>query len=184
MGEVMPNDWDDDEIEDSNLVKSLRKQIRDLSAKRDSLQEENNTLRPQVRKISMESVLSEIGVNTKIAGLMPEGVQPTKEAVEGWLKDYGELFNIAPKDQKPPATQPAVEPEVQQPQAQPQGMDTHPSTLEAMWAKVQSGEAATGVSTPDIEKQQQAQLAQALANSNGSFDQYIANLRGGGTSPM
>jgi hypothetical protein len=65
----------------------------------------------------------------------------------------------------------------------PIGQNTYTDNMANIWAKVQNGDSASGVATPDIEKQQMAQLGEALAKANGSFDQYIANLRGG-NSPM
>lgn len=170
------SDWDDEELEDSNLVKSLRKQLKTLTSERDSFKEELSTLKPQVRKTTLTSVLTDLGVNSKIAGLMPESLDATKEAVADWLKDYGELFNLGSKEETPPEVPPVEN-------VGPIGQNTYTDNMANIWAKVQNGDSASGVATPDIEKQQMAQLGEALAKANGSFDQYIANLRGG-NSPM
>lgn len=173
----MPN-WDDDDDQntnDSDLVKDLRRQLRELAKARKELDTELSTLRPQVRRQSVSSVLSELGVNTKIAGILPESVDPTKEAVQKWLEDYGDLFNISQakpedktQDNKPevPAA-PALPPDVQ-----------------AQWARIQGGDTTVGAAMPDQQNEQLAFLGKAVAESGGSFDNYIALLRNQGVTPM
>jgi uncharacterized protein YdiU (UPF0061 family) len=174
-------EWDDDDTDqnDSDLVKQLRKQLNDYKKRNVDLDTELSTLRPQVRKSSLSGVLSEIGVNTKIAALMPDSVEPTKEAVAKWLEDYGDLFNLPKAEEKPEGdAAKAVAPLAGQ---ESQVVD---QSIQDQWARIQSGSAAAGTTTPDIEKQQQAQLGEAMAKSNGSFDQFVALLRNEPLSPM
>lgn len=166
-------EWDDDDDNDSNLVKDLRKQLSEANKAKSELAKELGTLRPQVRSTSLKSVLSEIGANPKIAALLPESVEPTKEAVSEWLKEYGELFNLKPAEEPVKDEKPAVA----EPLAGQKETGVTPEVMEA-WQRIQSGESATGVSSPDIEKQQLAHLGQAVAASGGSFDSFVELLRG------
>lgn len=166
-------EWDDeDDINDSKLVKDLRKQIDAANKAKAELEKELGTLRPQVRKNSVTSVLSELGFNSKISGLIPESVEPTKEAVSSWIKDFSDVFNLQKtEEEKPEEKTEAVE--------TPAGQATQvvPENVQEQWARIQGGNAAAGVTTPDIEKQQVAQLGRAVAASNGDYDKFIAMLR-------
>lgn len=169
-------EWDDDDDDqnDSKLVKDLRKQLSEANKAKSELAKEISTLRPQVRTTSLKSVLSEIGANPKIAVLLPESVEPNKEAVSEWLKEYGDLFNLkaeaaaekSTEEEKPKDTAVA---------GQTAGIT--PEVIE-QWARMQGGDSANGVTSPDIEKQQLAHLGQAVAASGGNFDSYVALLRG------
>lgn len=173
----MPN-WDDDDDQntnDSDLVKDLRRQLRELAKARKELDTELSTLRPQVRRQSVSSVLSELGVNTKIAGILPESVDPTKEAVQKWLDDYGDLFNIQ-------QTQQAEKPAEQQVAAP--AAPALPADVQAQWARIQNGDSVVGANVPDQQNEQLAFLGKAVAESGGSFDNYIALLRNQGVTPM
>lgn len=172
-------EWDYDDEDDnqsSPLVKDLRKQLTEAKKANKELTTELGTLRPQVRKSSISSVLSDLGYNTKIAALLPEGVEPTKEAVKAWVDEYGDVFNLGKAEEVKPVAEAETKEEVK-PLA---GQTTQPvdQATQDMWARVQSGEAATGVTAPDIEKQQLAQLGAAMAAANGSPDQFFAILRG------
>lgn len=163
------DDDDDDNQQDSDLVKQLRKQLKEFKTKNQELDTELGTLRPQVRKSSVASILSELGSNPKIAALLPSDVEPTKEAVKEWLDTYGELFNLT----KVEATEGTATGETAGTQTQVVDQAT-----QDMWGKIQSGEAAAGATTPDIEKQQIALLGQAQELSGGSFDKFVKILRG------
>lgn len=164
----------EDDIQASDLVKQLRKQLSESQKKNKELDTELGTLRPQVRKNSVASVLSNLGYNTKIAALLPESVEPSKEAVETWLKDYGDVFNLQPtKAEEKPEGDPAKPVEPSAGQVTPINQ-----LVQDQWGRVQSGEAAAGTSTPDIESQQIAQLGRALEFSGGSYDKFLATLKG------
>lgn len=164
------SDWDDNEdVEGTDLVKNLRKQLKALSTAKTELESELGTLRPQVRKNSVSSILGKLGVNSKIAALVPESVEPTEAALKTWLADYGDVFG-AVETPVEPEVQPVVQ-AVQQPAAVDQG-------TQLSWSKIQSPEAGAGTTAPDIEQQQQAQLAAAAAKSGGNYDHFIALLRG------
>lgn len=170
----MPEWDDDDDVESSNLVKDLRKQLNAAKAEKAELVKELGTLRPQVRSNSLKSVLSELGVNPKIAALLPDSVETSKDAVQKWLDDYGDLFNV-----KTAEAEEQKKTEEQKPADTTAGQSTAitPEIME-QWARMQNGEAANGATGPDIDKQQVAHLGQAVAASAGNFDSFVALLRG------
>lgn len=167
-------EWDDDEDDDnSNLVKDLRKQLKAAKDARAEIEKELSTLRPQVRSNSLKGVLSELGVNPKIAALLPSDLETNKDAVSKWLDEYGDVFNLKVAE---PAASAAVEKPAEQQGAT--GSTAITPELIAQWQRMQAGEAAQGTTTPDIETQQVARLGQAAAASGGSFDSFVALLRG------
>jgi hypothetical protein len=171
------SNWDTEE-DDSQLVKDLRAQIKTLNAKNTELTTEVGTLRPQVRKTSVASILNDLGVNTKIAGLLPDSVEPTKEAVETWLKEYGDVFGAAKVETEKEVEKPV---EGQEQLAGQKAAVVAPvvnQTDQLSWARIQSAESTAGSSAPDIEQQQIAQLGAAAAAAGGNYDAFISYLKG------
>jgi len=94
-------DWedDDDTMEDddpnsTDLVRKLRKADRSKEKRIRDLESELNTIRSAQRGNSIKSILSEKGVNPKVAAFIPEDIDPTPEAVENWINEYAELFGL------------------------------------------------------------------------------------------
>jgi hypothetical protein len=94
-------DWEDDddnmENDDPNstdLVRKLRKSDRSKEKRIRDLESELNTIRSAQRGNSIKSILSEKGVNPKVAAFIPEDIDPTPEAVENWINEYAELFGL------------------------------------------------------------------------------------------
>lgn len=94
-------DWedDDDTMEDddpnsTDLVRKLRKSDRSKEKRIRDLESELNTIRSAQRGNSIKSILSEKGVNPKVAAFIPEDIDPTPEAVDNWINEYAELFGL------------------------------------------------------------------------------------------
>lgn len=94
-------DWEDedDNMEDddpnsTDLVRKLRKSDRSKEKRIRDLESELNTIRSAQRGNSIKSILSEKGVNLKVAAFIPEDIDPTPEAVENWINEYAELFGL------------------------------------------------------------------------------------------
>lgn len=94
-------DWedDDDTMEDddpnsTDLVRKLRRSDRSKEKRIRDLESELNTIRSAQRGNSIKSILSEKGVNPKVAAFIPEDIDPTPEAVENWINEYAELFGL------------------------------------------------------------------------------------------
>lgn len=92
------------EEEDSPLVRSLRKQLRNeqkrLKEYDSKLQEFEKTQKERIIK----DVLTARGVNPEIAEFIPADIEASQDAVSAWLDKKGTLFGI----QKP--VEPAVNP--------------------------------------------------------------------------
>lgn len=91
--------YDDDDLEfdadasGSDLVKQLRKQVNELSK---ALKERDTQLEEflvQSREQDIADVLSEMGVNPKVAAFVPDSVEDVDD-LEQWLGEYGDVFGI------------------------------------------------------------------------------------------
>jgi hypothetical protein len=168
-------EWDDDEDDSSSdLVKDLRKQLKEARNKSKEYETELSTLRPQVRKSSINSILSTLKVNPKIAALVPNDVEVTEDAVKTWLTEYGDIFGIQKTEDKTPVDDPPNE-TVAAPGVDP--------AIQQAWAQIQSGESATGSVPQDIEAQQIAQLGGIASAAGGSFDKFMELMNNRGSTP-
>lgn len=96
----MQNQWTDDGLEDDDesqgqqaqLPKGFRTQLNKVSKENKDLRDANAKLLVQVRQTAISQALSAKGIDAKVAKLVPSEIEPTPEAVEAWLADYGDLF--------------------------------------------------------------------------------------------
>jgi len=85
---------DEDDFNDTGLVKKLRKQIDGLQKQlkeRESLIEEFTTYSHEA---SVGEILESFGLNAKIAQFIPSEVEADPDAVAEWLNEYGDAFGI------------------------------------------------------------------------------------------
>lgn len=82
----------------SDLVKDLRKQLKERSAAEKAAAEELASLREEVRKTRVNDVLKSKNVPEKVAKLMPQSVA-TAEEVEAWLTEYSDVFSLQAANQ-------------------------------------------------------------------------------------
>lgn len=87
--EDMPGD------SDSNLVKKLRSKIDELAARAKELESENQSLKGSARRQTLSSALASRGFPAKIAAFIPADLDPTDEAIDEWLSEYGDVFGGA-----------------------------------------------------------------------------------------
>lgn len=92
---------------DSNLVKKLRSKIDELAAKAKELETENLSLKGQSRKQTLSSALTSRGYPAKIAAFIPADIEPTDEAIDEWLSEYGDVFGGANQSAQDQAVQQA-----------------------------------------------------------------------------
>jgi len=90
---VSEHEYGDDSVEETPLVKTLRKQIEKLSKTNGDLTTEVSTLRSKTRAADIVALLPE-GVNPKAAKFFPTDTDVTKEAVEAWLTENADLFPV------------------------------------------------------------------------------------------
>jgi hypothetical protein len=94
----MSNEWDDqnDDGQQSNQSQggALRKQLEAALAANTTQSEELKKLKADVRRNAISKVLEKKNISEKVAKLVPAEVEPTAEAVEEWLKEYGDVFGV------------------------------------------------------------------------------------------
>lgn len=97
----MSNQYEDDyeyedqeEVDGTDLVKKLRKAERLKEKRIKELESELSEIQTARRSDVINSVLSEKGVNTKIAKFIPSDVEPTPDALNSWLEQNADVFGI------------------------------------------------------------------------------------------
>lgn len=96
MSNQYEDDYEDDdqELDGTDLVKKLRKAERLKEKRIKELETELSEIRGARRTDVINSVLSERGVNTKIAKFIPSDVEPTPDALNSWLEENADVFGI------------------------------------------------------------------------------------------
>ena len=91
-----------DEDQPQDVVQQLRKVNRTLEKRLKELEQEANTLKTQTRQRTVKDVLTQKGINPKVAAFIPQDIEITEDAISGWLDEYGDVFGIkteeAPKE--------------------------------------------------------------------------------------
>jgi len=96
------NDDDDFEFEDEgveqergqsdDVLKKVRRAERSKDKQLKQLQGELEELRRFKREVSVSKVLSEKGVNPKVAAFIPQDIEVNDESIASWLEQYSEIF--------------------------------------------------------------------------------------------
>ena len=84
-----------------DVLKKVRRAERAKDKQLKELQSELDSLRKFQREATVSKVLQEKGINPKIAAFIPTDMEPTPEALNSWLEQYGDVFGVAsqPKQQ-------------------------------------------------------------------------------------
>jgi hypothetical protein len=111
-------EWDDDDFDfededvqarqpkdNDSLIKQLRKAERSKDKQLKELQAQLNEFKSLQRETTVKSVLESKGLSPKVAKLLPADLEPTAEAVDGWLSEFGDVFGI---QQSAPVEQPSL----------------------------------------------------------------------------
>lgn len=99
MGEHDDDDIDDN-ADESNLVRDLRKQLKAAKKANDDVAAEISQYRAQQRKASVADVLTERGAKPELAKFYT-GEDTSKEAVAAWIDENKDLFGITTPDEEP-----------------------------------------------------------------------------------
>ena len=103
------DDEEDDYTEDesprdgNDLVKQLRRKIKEQDKTLREITDRYSGLEKAHRERTVADVLAAKGINPKVAKLIPSDVEPSAEALDQWIGDYADVFNI------PVGTPPAEE---------------------------------------------------------------------------
>ena len=87
------DDYDENSMSGSELIKHLRKQIKDLSSALDERDSELDELYAVVRFNDVSAALEESGVNPALAKYVPDDVEDMDDLYE-WLDENADLFGI------------------------------------------------------------------------------------------
>ena len=105
-------DWyDEEEFDDfeetprsgDDVVKKLRRAERMQSKRVKELEAELSSLRKFQRDANVSKVLTEKGINPKIAAFIPSDMDTSEESLTSWLEQYGDVFGM--QQQQPQQTQ-------------------------------------------------------------------------------
>ena len=97
------NQWPDDDFttdedgfntEDSGGIAQLRRQYKAMLKENKDKDAEISKLRTQSRTATVKEILRTKQVNPKLAALIPPDVEVTEEAIEKWLEEFGDVFNV------------------------------------------------------------------------------------------
>jgi hypothetical protein len=87
------DDYDENSMSGSELIKHLRKQIKDLSSALDERDSELDELYAVVRFNDVSAALEESGVNPALAKYVPDDIEDMDDLYE-WLDENADLFGI------------------------------------------------------------------------------------------
>lgn len=161
MSDYLDDDFDGNE---SDLVKQLRKQLRDKDKRLSEIETQFTELRNSARRDSLSKVLQAHGAKPGLARFFPADSDPTEENVLAWLKEEGDLFGWTP----PAAEQPQESAPVDEAEAQ----------LRASYERVANTERAADAVAPDAGAQTRAFLDSL--DGAGSLDAAVELIRRGG----
>lgn len=174
-------DYEDFENGEDNSPAGLRKALKkaqDAAKKERELREAAEAKAAAAEKTAKKSNLTEIlkdkGVKPALVRFLEQdGVEATPEAVDAWVQENREVFNIP--------TTPAQDAEQEQHQEEPpapEGVDNLPPELaEALRASQQLD--ASGVSPSEVGVLQRI-ASVSTDPSKGSYEQLIADLKAAG----
>lgn len=98
------SDWDDNANDGGQNGNNggngggLRKQLEQALDELKTLKAANESLAKESRTSKISGLLTEKKLDAKVAKLIPADIEPTKEAVDKWLEEYGDIFNIKQDD--------------------------------------------------------------------------------------
>lgn len=104
MARMYEDDYDEDdftEVDESRLVKDLRKQLKDALKAKDELSTQVQTLSKTTRSQTLKDVLSSKNLNPKLANFYPADGEVTPEAVTTWVTEYADVFGVSTEPAEP-----------------------------------------------------------------------------------
>lgn len=101
-------DFDDDErdttTEGGKPKGGMREYIKQLQAENAQLKTDLAEANEKARAASLAHVMAEKKLPSKVAKLLPKDIDPSPEAIDKWLEEYGDVFNLKPAETTPEDT--------------------------------------------------------------------------------
>lgn len=150
-------DVDEDQQDGTDLVRDLRRQLKELSKRNSELETSLENVSKQSRARTVADFVKSKGLDEKVAKLIPSSVEASDEGLQGWLSEFGDVFGLRPvsgdaAEADAGTPEQAVDPEVR-----------------GQLQRVQQVTPAASASAPDLE---------ARIKSAGSAEELMAVLRG------
>lgn len=104
------NEYEDDDLDNSyeesgDVVKQLRRVNRTLEKRLKELEQEASAAKSLNRTRTIKDTLTQKGINPKVAAFIPQDIEPSEEAINAWLTEYGDVFGAVQTDAQAPATE-------------------------------------------------------------------------------
>jgi hypothetical protein len=170
------NDWDDDDDDfgDSNGIKQLRKQYKEMQAALTAEREKNAELAARVRSRELADVLSTKGVNPKAAKFFPRDTDPTPEAIEAWLKENEDILPFAKKSEEEAPPEKGNESQEQNDPQQQRPPLPDPNLADD-WTRLAQVTGA-GAITPDLQGVREKALRELAADQTLSPEEFAQRV--------
>ena len=101
------DDDDDFTMESNDLVKQLRKQLKQRDKELNEFKSQFENLSKAQRERAIKDALESRGVNGKVAKFIPQDLDPTEESLSKWLEDNADVFGFQVEDKQQPVVDPA-----------------------------------------------------------------------------
>jgi hypothetical protein len=102
--------WETDEEEDddftpsfdsdTDLVRKLRKDLKQAQKRNKELEGSLGELSKTQRERIIKDAFASKGVNPKIASFVPQDIDASEEAVTAWLENYADVFGIKTEEKQ------------------------------------------------------------------------------------
>jgi hypothetical protein len=102
--------WETDEEEDddftpsfdsdTDLVRKLRKDLKQAQKRNKELEGSLGELSKSQRERIIKDAFASKGVNPKIASFIPQDIDASEEAIVAWLDDYADVFGIKTEEKQ------------------------------------------------------------------------------------
>lgn len=102
------NEYGDDEFDESNSMRDLRRALKKRDKELAEFRKIAEESQAALRERSIKDSLTSQGLNPKIAAFIPRDV--AADQVDGWLKENGDVFGVAPQAPAPDGGQATGQP--------------------------------------------------------------------------
>ena len=147
-------------------LKAAQKELKGAKAELKTQAEQLDTFLKQSRGSSLADLLKAKGVDPKVSSLIPASVETTEDAVNQWLEQFADVFNIRTAESGTDSGREAAAPLEEE-------TDPGAQALASAWAAVQA--ATQGATSSDVSRLGADAIAK-IGDSNLTFDEAKREL--------